>query len=62
MVYQEVDQNIEFTGTPPQKMQFMLHGETSSPGFTVTIKYPNSGAYQLYDMNRKEIKPTKWDN
>ena len=28
----------------------------------MSIKYPNAGAYQLYDENRQEIKPTDWDH
>ena len=62
MVYQKVNQKIDFTGTPPQKMQFVLHAKSASPGFQVTIKYPNAGAYQLYDAKRQPIQPTDWDH
>ena len=43
-------------------MKFVLHAESGSPGFQVTIKYPNSGAYQLYDARREETQPTPWDH
>jgi hypothetical protein len=62
LVYQEVDYNIEFTGTPPSKQEFRLFGRPGSPGFVVTIKYNASGAYQLYDANKNVIMPTDWDS
>lgn len=43
-------------------MEFMLHAETGSPGFVVTIKYPNAGAYMIYNEDRNPINPTDWDS
>lgn len=54
--------NIEYTGTPPNEQEFRLYGSTGSPGFLVTILYPNAGAYAIYDKNRKLIPPTGWDH
>ena len=62
MVYQQVDQTIEFSGTPPGKLKFRLHARSGTPGFLVTINYPNAGAYQLYNEDNNPIQPTEWDN
>ena len=62
MVYQQVDQKIAFTGTPPEKLRFRLHARSGTPGFLVTIDYPNAGAYQLYNEDNNPIQPTDWDN
>lgn len=61
LVWQEVDYNIEFTGTPPQKQEFRLMGRVGSPGFVVSIRYNAAGAYQLYDASKNVILPTEWD-
>jgi len=62
LVWQEVDYEIEFTGTPPQAQEFRLIGRVGSPGFVVSIRYNAAGAYQLYDAARQPILPTDWDS
>lgn len=39
---------IEYTGTPPEKQEFILHGSKST-GIVVKINYSNAGAYAIYD-------------
>jgi len=53
---------IEYTGTPPVEQEFRLYGKTGSPGFLVSIPYPNAGAYSIYDQNKNLIEPTAWDH
>lgn len=31
------------------------------PGTLITIKYPDAGAYKLYDANQELVIPTDWD-
>jgi hypothetical protein len=47
--------NIEYTGTPPNEQEFRLIGVKGAPGILVTILYPNAGAYQVYDRNRRPV-------
>jgi len=52
IVYQgrgEEEYNLDYTGTPPNKQEFRMYGKAGSKGILVTIKYPNAGAYQLFD-------------
>jgi len=46
---------VEYTGTPPQEQEFRLYGSTGSPGFRVSIYYPNAGAYAVYNANKQVI-------
>ena len=63
LVYQGWDfYNIEYTGTPPNNQDFRLFGKAGSPGFLVSIKYPNAGAYQIFDSNNKPVMHTDWDH
>jgi len=63
LVYQDADgYNIEYTGTPPKEQEFRLYGRTGSPGFLVTIQYPDAGAYSIYDENKRLVEPTEWDH
>jgi hypothetical protein len=40
---------IEYTGTPPQKQKFSLYSDSTHPGTLITIKYPDAGAYKIYN-------------
>lgn len=53
MIKQGADEyEVEYTGTPPIEQQFVLHGETGSPGFTVKIKYSNGDrSYMIQDKD-----------
>ena len=53
---------IEYTGTPPFKQRFILHGRPGSSGMLVTIKYPDAGAYKVYDEFQELAIPTDWDH
>jgi len=53
---------VEYTGTPPQEQEFRLFGSIGSPGFKVSIYYPNAGAYAVYNANKQVIQPTEWDH
>lgn len=41
------DYTIEYTGTPPKKQKFSLFN--GSYGTQITIKYPDAGAYSIYN-------------
>lgn len=53
---------IEYTGTPPKKQKFSCYGDNVSEGTLLTIRYPDAGAYKLYDKRGELIIPTEWDN
>jgi hypothetical protein len=41
LIYQGWDHyNIEFTGTNPMNMEFILYGRAGTPGILLTILYP----------------------
>ena len=40
---------IEYTGTPPFKQRFVYHNDPGTEGTLVTIRYPDAGAYKVYD-------------
>ena len=52
---------IEYTGTPPKKQKFTLHGDTTV-GTKLTINYPDAGAYKIYLEDGTLAEPTDWDN
>ena len=52
---------IEYTGTPPFKQKFTHYGEPGTKGFLVTIRYPDAGAYKVYDETKRLATPTDWD-
>lgn len=64
MIKQGADEyEVEYTGTPPIEQQFVLHGETGSPGFTVKIKYSNGDrSYMIQDKDGNIQSPTPWSN
>lgn len=53
---------VEYTGTPPEKQEFILHAETGSPGFIVKIKYSNANSYMITDSKGNIQNPTPWSN
>jgi len=54
---------IEYTGTPPQKQMFELYSDSrSSRGTLITIRYPDAGAYKVYDRMKELAIPTDWDH
>jgi len=65
MVYQGFDVDtywVEYTGTPPDKQQFVLH--SANPyGMIIKILYSDSDeSYAIYDEDKNLIEPTKWDD
>ena len=52
---------IEYTGTPPQKQKFSLYSDSSHPGTLITIRYPDAGAYKIYNEMQELVEPTDWD-
>ena len=52
---------IEYTGTPPLKQKFSLYGHRGSTGMLVTVRYPDAGAYKVYDEYQELAIPTDWD-
>ena len=61
LVWQGQDYRIEYTGTPAQKQTVQLFSEVGSDGYTVTIWYPDAGAYTIYDENQELVPPNEWD-
>jgi len=51
---------VEYTGTPPKKQRFKLTGSPTGAGTELRIKYPESGAYEIW-VNNKLIKANSWD-
>lgn len=56
------DYQIEYTGTPPNKMNYKLESKdtAATEGSVFTIYYPNAGSYSVYVDNAK-IPYTEWD-
>ena len=52
---------IEYTGTPPLKQRFTHYGEPGTQGYLITIRYPDAGAYKVYDSSKRLATPTDWD-
>jgi len=52
---------IEYTGTPPLKQKFTLFSHAGSQGMLVTIRYPDAGAYKVYNEYKELSIPTDWD-
>jgi len=52
---------IEYTGTPPGKQKFTLYGDVGTEGTLLTIKYPDAGAYKVYNSDKTLAIPTDWD-
>ena len=42
---------VEYTGTPPEAQEFVLHGAAGTPGFMVQVKYSGAGAYYITNDN-----------
>jgi len=63
MIHQDTELfEIEYTGTPPEKQHFVLHGTKGSPGFIVRIKYSNANSYMITDDKGNIQNPTPWSN
>ena len=41
---------IEYTGTPAKNQKFTLYGDAISQGTLLTIRYPDAGAYKIYNQ------------
>ena len=52
---------IEYTGTPPQKQKFSLYSDSSHKGTLLKIRYPDAGAYKIYNEMQELVNPTDWD-
>ena len=52
---------IEYTGTPPFKQRFVHYGYATASGMLITIKYPDAGAYKVYNIDKTLAIPTDWD-
>lgn len=63
LVKQDVDlYEVQYTGTEPLQQQFVLHGATGSPGFTVKIRFSNAGSYTISDKDGNIQDPTPWSD
>lgn len=63
LVDQDADYyEIEYTGTPPEKQEFVLHAATGTPGFIVKIKYSNANSYMVTDDKGNIQNPTPWSH
>ena len=40
---------------------FELYHDHGLPGTLITLKYPDAGAYKVYDRNKELAIPTIWD-
>lgn len=58
LVEGDKDYTVKYTGTPPGKMRYILHGNRG--GIKVAVPYPNAGAYQVV-MKDVVQKVSKWD-
>lgn len=52
---------IEYTGTPPNNQRFTLYGDPGTYGTLITIKYPDAGAFKIYNKDKTLAIPTDWD-
>jgi len=49
------------SGTPGEKLRFMLKSHDPQAGTTIRIHYPQSVSRNIR-INGKRVKNTKWDN
>lgn len=54
----DADYTLEFAGTPPKKVRFVLEANTG--GVKIKIPYPVAGSIQVY-ANGKKQGYTPWD-
>jgi hypothetical protein len=54
---------IDYTGSPPKKQRFSLYSNsvTAEKGTLISIPYPETGAFRIYDKDQVEVDPTEWD-
>lgn len=52
---------IEYTGSPPKKQKFSLYSDSTQQGTLITIKYPDTGSYKIYNEMQELVEPTDWD-